>query len=156
MKKNISKLLIGLLTILVSFFSFPHFSYASIATGPERCTPGGFWGWVTFEGETGINTAIGCVPLEIGLFGSGDRNAGTQAFTSFVLRWATGLGGGIAFILIVYAGFMITTSAGDPKRLQAGKELLTAAISGLLMLIFAIFILRIIGVDILGLENVGL
>jgi hypothetical protein len=51
-----------------------------------------------------------------------------------------GFGGGIAFILMVYAGFMIMTSSGDPKRLTAGKELLTAAIA----------ILRLIGVELLG------
>jgi hypothetical protein len=48
---------------------------------------------------------------------------------------------------------MISTSAGDPKKLQAGKELLTAAISGLLLLIFSVFILRIIGVEILNIPG---
>ncbi len=53
------------------------------------------------------------------------------------------------------AGFQITTSSGDPKRLQAGKELLTSAIAGLLLLILSAFILRLIGVDILGLPEFG-
>ncbi|PIZ48042.1 hypothetical protein COY29_04345, partial [Candidatus Woesebacteria bacterium CG_4_10_14_0_2_um_filter_39_14] len=73
----------------------------------------------------------------------------------FVLKWAVGIGGGIAFLLIIYAGFMIMTSAGNPERLKAGQELLTSAISGLILLIFSVVILKIIGVDILGLGRWG-
>jgi len=87
-----------------------------------------------------INTAIGCIPVL----------SNTNDFISFVLKWAIGIGGGIAFLLIVYASFMITTSSGNPDRLKAGQELLTSAIAGLIMLIFSIFILRIIGINILG------
>ncbi len=86
-----------------------------------------------------LYTAIGCIPM-------GDTNE----FIGFILRWAIGIGGGIAFLLIVFAGFQIMTSAGNPERLQAGKELLTSAIAGLILLVFSVFILRIIGVNILG------
>ncbi len=92
----------------------------------------------------GISTAIGCIH-----FGT------TTAFASDILKWAVGIGGGIAFLLALYAGFMIMTSAGNPERLKAGQELLTSAIGGLLLLIFSIFILKIIGVDILGLGAFG-
>lgn len=95
-------------------------------------------------GDTFINTAIGCIP-----FGS------KEAFLGFILKWAVGIGGGIAFLLIIYAGFMIMTSAGNPERLKAGQELLTSAISGLILLIFSVIILKIIGVDILGLDKFG-
>ena len=61
-----------------------------------------------------------------------------------------GIAGGIAFLLMLYAGFTIVTSSGDPQRLQGGKELLTAAISGLLLIIFSIFILRVVGIQILA------
>ena len=91
-----------------------------------------------------INTAIGCIPV-------GDTNA----FMGWILGWAVGVGGGIAFLLIVYASFMVMTSQGVPDRLKAGQELLTSAISGLIMLIFSVFILKFIGVDILGLGSFG-
>ena len=91
------------------------------------------------NGQTGINTAIGCIPIT-------DSNA----FIGFILRWAIGVGGGIAFLFIVYSAFMIMTSQGNPERLKAGQELLTSAIAGLIMLIFSVFILNIIGVNILG------
>lgn len=95
--------------------------------------------------KTEIDTAIGCINA------LGDQNQ----FLGQILRFAVGIGGGIAFLLIVYAGFMVMTAAGDPERLKAGQELLTSAISGLILLIFSVFILRFIGIDILGLNQFG-
>lgn len=94
----------------------------------------------TCEGG-GLRTAIGCIPIE-------DTN---QLF-AFFLRWGLGIAGGIAFLLIVISSVQIITSTGDPKRLQAGKELLSAAIVGVMFLIFSVFILRIIGIQILNLD----
>jgi hypothetical protein len=68
----------------------------------------------------------------------------------FFLGWGMGLGGGVALIIMVIASYMIMTSAGDPRKLQAGKELLTSAISGLVLLVFAAYLLKFIGVDLLG------
>ncbi len=110
---------------------------------------GSFDLWCDYNSTTGtgtkLKTAIGCIPVL----------STKEAFLSFVLKWAVGIGGGIAFLLIIYAGFMIMTSAGNPERLKAGQELLTSAISGLILLIFSIVILKIIGVDILGLNSFG-
>lgn len=93
----------------------------------------------TAGGKDGVNTAIGCIPF-----------SSVDALTSFALRLGIGVGGGIAFLLIVLAGFQIITSQGDPYKLKAGRDLLTAAIVGILMLIFSVFLLRIIDVNILG------
>jgi hypothetical protein len=57
----------------------------------------------------------------------------------------------MAFLLGLYGALMIVISAGDPEKMQAGKELITSAIGGLLLIIFAIFILKVVGVNILGL-----
>jgi hypothetical protein len=87
------------------------------------------------NGVAGINSAIGCIPVEANI-----------DFVAFIIRFATGIAGGVSFILIIYSGFMITTSAGNPERVQAGKELLTAAITGLMLIIFSVFLLDVIGV----------
>jgi len=94
--------------------------------------------------ETKLNTAIGCIPV-----------FDQTEFLAFILRWGVGIGGGIAFILILYSGFMIMTASGNPERIKAGQELLTSAISGLILLIFSIFVLKFIGIDILGLNTFG-
>jgi uncharacterized membrane protein len=97
------------------------------------------------NGNPGINSAVGCIPI-----------ANQNDLLVFILPWALGVAGGTAFILIIVAGFLIMTSSGNPLRAKAGKELLTAAIAGLLMIIFSVYILELIGVRILnipGLKN---
>ncbi len=101
-------------------------------------------GSITCPDGNSINTAIGCIPIN-----------DTDELIGFILRWAIGIGGGIAFLLIILAGFQIMTSAGNPDRLKAGQELMTSAIAGLMLLIFSVFILKIIGVDILKLPGFG-
>ena len=97
------------------------------------------------DNDSGIQTAIGCIHVL----------EGTDTFLEDLLKWAVGIGGGIAFALMLYAGFMIMTASGNPERIKAGQELLTSAIAGLILLVFSIFILRFIGVDILGLDQFG-
>lgn len=96
------------------------------------------------NGNLGVDTAIGCL------------HAGTPTeFIGQLLGWGVGVGGGIAFLLIVYSGFMIATAAGDPKRVQAARELLTSALSGLILIVLSIFLLNFIGVRILNLPSLG-
>ncbi len=87
-----------------------------------------------------IETGIGCIPI-----------GSPTGFAAFFLRWGLGIAGGVAMLVFAYASFMLMTSAGDPKRLQTGKELLFSVISGIIMLVFSMFILNLLGVNILGL-----
>ena len=87
-------------------------------------------------------TAVGCI-------GGGNGDIAS------LLDIGTGAGGGIAFLLILFGGFQILTSAGNPDKLNEGRELISAAIAGLLMIIFSVFLLRIIGINILGLPTFG-
>ncbi len=96
----------------------------------------------TKGGKQGINSAIGCIPISV-----------NTDFLSFLLLWSMGVAGGFAVLLILYASFIFITSQGDKYKVKAGRELLTAAITGLLFLILSIFFLRIIGVDILGINQ---
>lgn len=89
-----------------------------------------------------IDTALGCIPTN-------DING----FVQWFLTWAIGIGGGIAFLLILWSGFQIMTATGNPDRLKAGKEQLTSAVSGLLFIIFSVFLLKLIGIQILNLPG---
>lgn len=113
-----------MLSFLTMFLSMPLIAYAE----DIQC-----------NGEQGVNTAIGCVPI---------NNANSLA--AFFLRWGLGIAGGIATILMVYAGIQFISSQGDPRKAQAAKELMTSAIGGLVFLILSVFLLRVIGVDVLG------
>lgn len=94
--------------------------------------------------DDGIQTAIGCISIY-----------GPEALAGSILKVAIGIGGGIAFLLILLGAFQIILSSGNPDKIQAGKELITAAVSGLLLIIFSVFILRIIGVEILQIPDLG-
>lgn len=89
----------------------------------------------------GVWTAFGCIQTD------------PSAFIGEVLRIGIGIGGGVAFLLILFGGFQILTSAGNPEQLTAGRELVTSAITGLLLIIFSIFLLRLIGVNIFGIPG---
>lgn len=92
----------------------------------------------------GINTAIGCINAE---------NA--DGFIRELFKLGIGIAGGIAMLLILFGGFQILTSAGNPERLNAGKELIGSAITGLLMILFSTFLLKVIGVNILCIPGFG-
>jgi len=88
-------------------------------------------------------TALGCIPTD------------PTELIKWVFPYLLGFGGLAAFLLIVFAGIQIMTSSGNPEKLKAGKELITSAITGLIFIILSLFLLRVIGVDILripGLE----
>lgn len=61
--------------------------------------------------------------------------------------------GGIAILLIMFSGYRLMVSQGNPESIKNAKEQLTAAIIGLLFIIFSLVILQIIGVNILGLPG---
>jgi len=93
-------------------------------------------------GDERIYTAFGCVPV-----------GNTQAFISFVVERALAVGGGLTFLLLIYASFLYMSSKGDPKKVGAAKELFTAALAGLFVIILSISLLRIFGNEILRLPG---
>ena len=64
---------------------------------------------------------------------------------------AVGIAGGVAFLLMVFGSYRLIFAGGNPESIQHGREIITAAIVGLLVVIFSVFILRLIGISILGL-----
>lgn len=85
----------------------------------------------------GIRTALGCLPND------------PAGLVQSLLKFSVGIGGGIAFLLMIFGAFQMITSAGSAEALKAGQERFYSAIIGLLFLIFSVLLLKIIGVDIL-------
>jgi hypothetical protein len=85
----------------------------------------------------GIWTPFGCI------------RANTQFVVQDILKIAIGIAGGIAFLMLVYAGFLRMTSQGVPEKLTNSNEIALSAIAGLLLIIFSAVILKLIGIDIL-------
>jgi hypothetical protein len=90
-----------------------------------------------------INTALGCIPPDI------------DKFAPWFLQIIFGIAGGIAFLLMVYGFILMATSSGDEKKLQGAKETVTSAITGLLVSIFALFLFRLVAVDILKIPGIN-
>jgi hypothetical protein len=103
--------------------------------GVQMCTPNGQ------DANSGIQTAIGCIPTST-----------TGLFTTF-FQLFFGLAGGITLLMIIIGGLKILLSSGNPDRVREGQETITAAIAGLVLIILSIFLLRVIGVDILGIPG---
>lgn len=95
------------------------------------------------NGQPGAWTALGCISVE------------PSGFVAWLLQKVIGIAGGIAFLLIIYGGFQILTSAGDPEKLNTGKDIVVSAIAGLLMIVFSVLLLKIIGYDILRIPGFG-
>jgi len=90
-----------------------------------------------------VNTALGCVPVN------------ANDFVAWLLSWLFGVAGGIAFLLMIYGFIMMATTKGDPKAMQAARETIGSAVTGLLVSVFAVFLLRLITVDILHIPGIN-
>ena len=75
----------------------------------------------------------------------GDISSDPGEFAGRILEIAIGLAGGIALILMVIGSIRVLTSSGDQQRLAGGRDMIVAAIAGLLFLIFSVLILRFLG-----------
>jgi hypothetical protein len=96
----------------------------------------------------GIWSAVGCIPVR-------DSNENGQGIIKAIVQIGLGVTGGVAILMIIIAGFMISTAQGDVKKAGAGKDLITSAVVGLLFVIFSVTILKFIGVTILQIPGFG-
>ncbi len=80
----------------------------------------------------------------------GNISTDPAGFIGKILGIAIGLAGGIALIFMVMGAIKILTSAGDPKKVTDGRDMIIAAVSGLIFLILSVLILRFIGTNLLG------
>jgi glucose uptake protein GlcU len=82
-------------------------------------------------------TDLGCIPNDPSLF--------------VAKFYGIGLGiiGGVAVLYIIYGGYIILSSQGNPQNLNKGKSYIMYAIIGLLLAIFGYVFVQIIAVDVL-------
>lgn len=97
-------------------------------------------------GTDEVETAIGCIST---------KADGANSFFGSIIKIAVGLGGGLALILMLYGVFIVTTSAGIPDKLKSGSEIITSAIAGLIFILLSVFLLNLIGINILGLPGLA-
>ena len=88
--------------------------------------------------KEGMWTAIGCMYTDL------EKTINEQLFGLLI-----GFGGVSVLGCIIFAAFRMQTSAGNPEQVKAAQDMATSCIIGLIIIIFSVFILRVIGVDIL-------
>jgi hypothetical protein len=88
--------------------------------------------------QKGYWSAIGCI--QMGSF---------TGFVSNIFGPLIGIAGLFSMGCIIYSSILIQVSRGNPEAITNAQEMITSCITGLLMIIFSVFILRLIGVDIL-------
>jgi hypothetical protein len=91
----------------------------------------------------GIRTAIGCIPIN------------PKSLVNLIVSWTAGLGGGVALLMIFYAGFVMTTAGGDLKKVSQARTIITSAVIGLAIIVLAVLILNFLGVSVFGLNTLG-
>ncbi len=88
-------------------------------------------------------TAVGCIETTAGGF--------TNAFLGLLNALITGLG----FLGLVYGGVQIMLARGDKGKLQEGRNYVYAAIATVLVVNLAVYIVKIVGKDILQIPYFG-
>lgn len=96
----------------------------------RACGQGQFW------------TTFGCVPTD------------ALGITRALIRLGTSIAGGIAILSILYGAFKITIARTNPSHLQAGRELITSSVIGLIFIIFAVIMYRFIAQTLLKLPGI--
>jgi len=94
--------------------------------------------------DGGVFSGIGCIKTDTKKF-----------IEETVFGLGIGLAGGFSLLCIIYAAFMMQSSQGNPEKLKKAQELITSCIMGLMLIIFSVFILRLIGVNILRIPGFG-
>lgn len=89
-----------------------------------------------------IQTDFGCIPTN-----------NPVAFVSKYYAIGLGLIGGVSLLFIIYGGYIILSSQGNPMRLNVGKSYIVYAIIGLLFAIFGYVFIQLIAVDFLNIPG---
>ena len=110
-----------------------------LSTNPTEATS-----CVRCASSDGMWTGMGCLPLDL-----------NTLISSFVLSMGIGIGGMFALLCIIYSAFMMQSSQGNPEKLKKAQEMITSCIMGLMLIIFSVFIMKLIGVNILRIPGFG-
>lgn len=104
---------------------------------PQPCKPVGSGSPIEYNCDTAVGNIL----------------TSPKDFVQTIMGLILSVVGGVAILLIMLSGYRLMVSQGNPENIKSAKEQLTAAIIGLLFIIFSLVILQVIGVNILGLPG---
>jgi hypothetical protein len=91
-----------------------------------------------------MNCAAGTMPTDLGCIPTDP-----YAFVGSAYGIGLGLIGGVSLLFLIYGGYLVMISQGNPAKLNSGKSYIYYAIAGLVLAIFGFVFLQLIAVDIL-------
>ena len=95
---------------------------------------------------------LGCINTDLTSFQEeGAAVSVVQTLSNLIF----GLVGVIAFLYLIYGGFILATSQADPERINYGKYIIKRAIIGLVFSLLAFLIIDILASRVLGLPWFG-
>jgi hypothetical protein len=103
-----------------------------------------------FQAETSGPAAGKCNKVDTAI---GKLCTEANCFIQSIFALLLSLSGGLAVLIIIYAGYLYMTSRGNPEQIQKGREMIISAIVGLLFIIFSFVIMEAITTDILKLPS---
>jgi len=87
----------------------------------------------------GYWSSFGCIPLSLG-----------DLISKVILNVGIGLGGFVSILCVTLNAIRLQLSRGDSSKIQSVRENMTSCILGLVLILFSVFILRIVDITILG------
>lgn len=117
----------NLISIFLKFASVP--AYTCVAAPPSAAIP------------LIVSTEIGKINTE------------PQNLIQTFVRIFTGLAGGICLLLLLSGAVKYLTSSGNPETVEEAKGIITHALGGFLLVFLSVFLLKLIGIDVLGIPG---
>lgn len=105
--------------------------HACVYDDSGNVKPGTYW------------TVVGCLSTK------------PELFVKSILSIVFAVSGGLAFLAFIGGSVMVLTSTGNPEKLNNGKSILVSSVFGLLLILFSVFLLRVVGLDILRIPGFG-
>jgi len=66
-------------------------------------------------------------------------------YISLLLPWISGIIGGLAVLMTIYAGYIYITSQGNPEGISQAKDIIIGVVTGIMLLFLINLIIRSIG-----------
>ena len=88
-------------------------------------------------------------PLKDASTGKNITNLGD--LVSVLIPYIFGIAGLVLLLMLIFSGFQMLTSAGDPKAMESGQKRLTNAVIGFIMIFLSYWIVKFVG-QMLGIE----
>lgn len=93
-------------------------------------------------------TMVGCISTNLGSF---QQSGAAASVVQTMLTMLFSVAGGVTFLYLIYGAFVLITSQNDPERLNLGRRIMVGSIMGLLISLFAVFIVNFLATNILQL-----